>query len=73
VGPVWRALANLPPGCAQTYTQGMALILSIDDFRLQARRRIPRAIFDYADGAPTMNAPFGATLPISMQWLFGSA
>jgi L-lactate dehydrogenase (cytochrome) len=28
----------------------MALFLSIDDFRLQAMRRIPRAIFDYADG-----------------------
>ncbi|HEY2465993.1 MAG TPA: alpha-hydroxy acid oxidase [Steroidobacteraceae bacterium] len=28
----------------------MAVILSIDDFRRLARRRIPRAIFDYADG-----------------------
>jgi L-lactate dehydrogenase (cytochrome) len=28
----------------------MALFLGIDDFRLQAMRRIPRAIFDYADG-----------------------
>jgi L-lactate dehydrogenase (cytochrome) len=28
----------------------MALFLSIDDFRLRAMRRIPRAIFDYADG-----------------------
>ncbi|HEV7357468.1 MAG TPA: alpha-hydroxy acid oxidase [Steroidobacteraceae bacterium] len=28
----------------------MALFLSIDDFRRQAMRRIPRAIFDYADG-----------------------
>src|SRR5258708_34145366 len=28
----------------------MALFLSIDDFRRHAMRRIPRAIFDYADG-----------------------
>jgi L-lactate dehydrogenase (cytochrome) len=28
----------------------MAVLLSIDDFRRLARRRIPRAIFDYADG-----------------------
>jgi L-lactate dehydrogenase (cytochrome) len=28
----------------------MALLLNIDDFRQQAMRRIPRAIFDYADG-----------------------
>jgi L-lactate dehydrogenase (cytochrome) len=28
----------------------MATILSIDDFRQLAKRRIPRAIFDYADG-----------------------
>ena len=28
----------------------MALILSIDDFRRLAQRRIPKAIFDYADG-----------------------
>ena len=28
----------------------MAAILSIEDFRRLARRRIPRAIFDYADG-----------------------
>jgi L-lactate dehydrogenase (cytochrome) len=28
----------------------MAVILSIDDFRKLAQRRIPRAIFDYADG-----------------------
>jgi L-lactate dehydrogenase (cytochrome) len=28
----------------------MALFLSIDDFRRRAQRRIPKAIFDYADG-----------------------
>ena len=28
----------------------MATITSIEDLRLRARRRIPRAIFDYADG-----------------------
>ena len=28
----------------------MAMILSIDDLRNLAQRRIPRAIFDYADG-----------------------
>jgi L-lactate dehydrogenase (cytochrome) len=28
----------------------MPLFLSIDDFRREAQRRIPRAIFDYADG-----------------------
>jgi L-lactate dehydrogenase (cytochrome) len=28
----------------------MALLLSIEDFRRLARRRIPRAMFDYADG-----------------------
>src|SRR6204780_4918917 len=28
----------------------MAVLLSIDDFRRLAQRRIPRAIFDYADG-----------------------
>jgi L-lactate dehydrogenase (cytochrome) len=28
----------------------MAMLLSTDDFRRQAQRRIPRAIFDYADG-----------------------
>jgi L-lactate dehydrogenase (cytochrome) len=28
----------------------MAMILSVDDLREQAMRRIPRAIFDYADG-----------------------
>src|SRR5471030_2409159 len=28
----------------------MATLLSIDDFRKLARRRIPRGIFDYADG-----------------------
>ncbi|HMH28464.1 MAG TPA: alpha-hydroxy acid oxidase [Steroidobacteraceae bacterium] len=29
---------------------GMSVILSIEDFRRLAKRRIPRAIFDYADG-----------------------
>jgi L-lactate dehydrogenase (cytochrome) len=29
---------------------GMAVLLSIDDFRRLAQRRIPKAIFDYADG-----------------------
>src|ERR1700678_118786 len=28
----------------------MAVLLNIDDFRRLARRRVPRAIFDYADG-----------------------
>ena len=28
----------------------MAVITSIEDLRSLARRRIPRAVFDYADG-----------------------
>jgi hypothetical protein len=28
----------------------MATILSIEDFRKLAQRRVPRGIFDYADG-----------------------
>src|SRR5471030_2694035 len=37
-------------GVADRTLGRMALILSIDDLRTLAKRRVPRAIFDYADG-----------------------
>ena len=43
----------------------MPMILNIQDLRELAKRRIPRAIFDYATAARTMNARFDATPRIS--------
>ena len=43
----------------------MSMILSIDDLRELAKRRIPRAIFDYADGGSYDERTIGATPRIS--------
>ncbi len=36
--------------CASLAAYGILMILSVEDLRELAKRRIPRAIFDYADG-----------------------
>ena len=43
----------------------MALATSIADFRGRARRRVPRAIFDYADGGAYAELTLAANGAIS--------
>ena len=50
--PRWSELAPLlRPRLGLTRTERLARAASIDDLRVLARRRAPRAVFDYTDGA----------------------
>ncbi|MDH5521649.1 MAG: alpha-hydroxy-acid oxidizing protein, partial [Acidimicrobiia bacterium] len=46
----FRSLVRFRPIEFRSRTRRLSRAASVDDLRLQAKRRLPRAVFDYIDG-----------------------